>query len=177
VEHRAAARRGLSPFRVLMDEMPEAPSPLLASPPLEGLAPQPGSIRGLGLGTTRGQLVKGMLEGVALENARVVQRLEANGISIDTIRVTGGGSRMDRWALVCADVLGKPLERTRLQQSAALGAAILAGVGIGAYDDLGEGVDALVQVEHTFEPDMARHRVYAQRLAALDASSTSGTTG
>jgi len=177
VEHRAAARRGLSPFRVLMDEMPEAPSPLLASPPLEGLAPQPGSIRGLGLGTTRGQLVKGMLEGVALENARVVQRLEANGISIDTIRVTGGGSRMDRWALVCADVLGKPLERTRLQQSAALGAAILAGVGIGAYDDLGEGVDALVQVEHTFEPDMARHRVYAQRLAALDASSNSGTTG
>ncbi|MFO7695965.1 MAG: FGGY family carbohydrate kinase [Anaerolineae bacterium] len=170
LEQRETARRGLSLYKVLLDEMPAEPSPLLVRPPQDLNPTRAGSIQGLTLDTSRGELIKGMLEGIALQNALVQRRLEANGVGIDLYRATGGGSRTDSWVSLCSDVLGKPIERTTTQQSAALGAAILAGVGIGAYDDLAEGAKALVRVERVFEPDARRHRVYEERLQALDLS-------
>ena len=168
MEQREALRRGVSLYKRLLDEMPVDPSPLLVRPPQDARPVRPGSIQGLTLETTRGELIKGMLEGIALQNALVQRRLEANGVRIDSYRATGGGSRTESWISLCADVLGRPVERTATQHSAALGAAILAGVGIGAYDDLAEGTEAQVRVEQAFEPDAGRHRVYEERLQALD---------
>jgi xylulokinase len=170
LEQREASRRGLSLYRTLLDEMPVGPSPLLVRPPQDSNTARAGSIQGLTLETTRGELIKGMLEGVALHHAGVQHRLEASGIGIGSYRATGGGARTDSWVALYADVLGRPVERTATQQSAALGAAILAGVGIGAYDDLAEAINALVRVERVFVPDAARHRVYAERLQALELS-------
>jgi xylulokinase len=170
LEQREASRRGLSLYRMLLDEMPERPSPLLVRPPQDSHTTRAGSIQGLTLETTRGELIKGMLEGVALQYAQVQHRLEGSGIGIDSYRATGGGSRTDSWVALYADVLGRRVERTATQQSTALGAAILAGVGIGAYDDFAEAISALVRVERVFEPVVARHRVYADRLQALELS-------
>jgi len=170
LEQRESSRRGVSMLKALLDEMPEAPSPLLVRPPQDYDPGRAGSIQGLTLDTTRGDLVKGMLEGIALQTGLVQRRLDGTGITIEGYRVTGGGSRTDLWVALYADVLGKPVERTTTPQSAALGAALLAGVGVGAYESLGDGVSALVHVERTFEPDTARHRVYAERALALERS-------
>jgi len=169
LEQRESARRGVSLYRTLLEEMPDAPSPLLVRPPHGSDTARAGTVQGLTLETTRGELIKGMLEGVALQNARLQRRLESRGLPIARYRVTGGGARTDRWASLCADVLGRPVERPAIAPSAALGAAILAGLGIGAFDTLEEGVKALVRIDRVFEPDAGRHRVYRERLQAIEA--------
>lgn len=168
LEQRESARRGVSLYRTLLEEMPDAPSPLLVRPPHGSDTARSGTVQGLTLETTRGELIKGMLEGVALQNAQLQRRLESRGLPISRYRVTGGGARTDRWASLCADVLGRPVERPANVESAALGAAIIAGLGIGAFDTLEEGVTALVRVGRVFEPDAGRHRIYRERLQAIE---------
>ena len=75
LEQRESARRGVSLYRTLLEEMPDAPSPLLVRPPHGSDTARAGTVQGLTLETTRGELIKGMLEGVALQNALLQRRL------------------------------------------------------------------------------------------------------
>ncbi len=74
-----ASRRGENLYRVLLEGMPLEPSPLLVIPPVgEPFAPQ-GAIVGLTMETSRGELVKGLMEGVMLYLAHGQERLEHIG--------------------------------------------------------------------------------------------------
>ncbi|MGI6368196.1 MAG: FGGY-family carbohydrate kinase [Anaerolineae bacterium] len=163
-EQRESSRRGVSLYRILLGELPATPSPLWVRPMLDGRQGQAGAIENLTLSTSRGELIKGLLEGAALHNLWVQQRLELKGVPVRRYRVTGGGAGMDRWTALCADVLNRPLERTTIAQGAALGAAMLAGIGTGAYGGVPEAVEAQVRVEHTVEPNPRHHRIYSDRL-------------
>ncbi len=165
LEQREAARRGVSLYRTLLEEMPEEPTSLLALPPLQQPSDRPGALLGITLETERGEFVKGLLEGVMLHLGRGQEQMEQSGVGIERYRATGGGARSDAWLQLCADVLGRPVERTRIEHGAALGAALLAGVGSGAFADGQEASQALVQVEQVFEPHPRRARIYAARLA------------
>jgi xylulokinase len=77
--------------------------------------------------------------------------------------IGGGGSRSDVWCQIRADVLGMSLRRTSVPDAAALGAAILAGVGSGAFDALAPAVRQLVLFERIFEPDAGRAAYYDER--------------
>jgi sugar (pentulose or hexulose) kinase len=63
----------------------------------------------------------------------------------------------------CADILGRPFERPRVSEAGALGAAILAGKGSGVFPSLEAGVERMVALDRTFEPDPARQRLYDAR--------------
>jgi xylulokinase len=165
LEQRESTRRGISLYRTLLDEMPAEPTPLLALPPLFDPEASPGALLGLTLETERGELVKGMLEGTLMHLARGMEQLERSGIAIERCRATGGGARSEGWVQLCADVLDRPVERTRTEHAAPLGAALLAGVGSGLFSDATQAAEALVQVERSFAPHARRTRIYAERLA------------
>lgn len=127
-------------------------------------AQTPGAILGLRLTTSRGEFLRGLLEGVALEMRLNLDVLANSGIDIDTLRVTGGGARSAVWNQLKADVLGRPIATVAENEAGCLGAALLA-----AAADLGAGCDevakAWVLPGHTFIPDPDRSAVYDQHFA------------
>lgn len=76
----------------------------------------------------------------------------------------GGGSKSDIWNQIKADITGKPLNITySSQDTACLGAAILAGCAAGIFSSMESAVTAMVRIKDTYEPDMGRHEMYRQQ--------------
>ena len=119
------------------------------------------------LATTRAELVRAVLEGVACHAAWLHYAVERFvGERVEPIRILGGGAQSDLWCQITADVLGRRIERVADPADAVLrGAALLAGVGLGAIAR--QDVAALVEVDRDFEPDPATSDVYARLRAEL----------
>ena len=103
---------------------------------------------------TSAHLYRAMLEGVALEYCiyRDVLRAVNPEQKIREVRVTGGGEKSAVWSQLKADALGVPLVHVQRQEGAPLGAALLAGYGVGLFDDLGCGGQC---VDQTRQEDRA----------------------
>jgi xylulokinase len=118
------------------------------------------TFQGLALGHDRGALVRAVLEGVAYGLRDSLELLRGLGVEATVGRVSGGGARSALWLRIVASVLGLPLERTEVEEGAAYGAALLAGVRAGVWRDAAEAVAACVRVRETIEPDPAWQAVY-----------------
>ncbi len=88
---------------------------------------------GLRISHGRGHLLRSALEGVAFALRQALDALLATGITADQLRLAGGGTRDPRWRQLLADVLGRPLLATGTVAASAHGAALLAGIGFGAW--------------------------------------------
>jgi xylulokinase len=119
-----------------------------------------GSFSGLSLRHDRGALVRAVLEGVAYGLRDSLELLKQLGVEPTVGRVSGGGARSELWLKIVASVLGIPLERTAVEEGAAYGAALLAGVADGTFADAHEAVAACVRVRDTVELDPEWARVY-----------------
>lgn len=170
-EHRRAQEEGRDIYSDLFAEMPEGPSPLLVLPhfgptgPPEFIVDTRGVIVGLQLDTPRAAVLKAIIEGIAFYLKEILDDLPPTGIRVEELRATGGGARSDAWLQVVSDIMGMPVTRPQVTESSALGAAIMAGVGCGAFGSFEEGVAAMAGLERTFEPDAAQHRRYLDRYA------------
>jgi xylulokinase len=168
-EHRQAQEAGRDVYTDLFAEIPDGPSSIVALPhftatgPPEFISDSCGVLAGLRLETTRGDILKGILEGTTFYLKEIVDSLPPTGIEIDDYRAVGGGSKSDGWIQLCADILGQPFTRPKVTEAGALGAAIMAGVGSGAFSSFEEGVESMVALERTFEPDLQRHALYQGR--------------
>jgi len=101
--------------------------PYLAGERVPDLPEATGTLLGLRAGLlTPGHLFRAALEGVALGLAFGLERLRALGLSIDEVRLVGGGARNALWGRILADTLEARLQRLEEDESAALGAALLA---------------------------------------------------
>ncbi len=116
---------------------------------------------GISLSTTRAEVVRSVLEGVAYSNRWLyepVRRFLAS--KPQSLRILGGGASSDIWCQMHADVLGMKVERVEEPVFANLrGAALLAMVGTGMIDR--EEARRAVRVESTFVPDPSHAAVYA----------------
>ena len=102
----------------------------------------------------RDDLIRAVMQGVALANRHILSLAEAAaGDKAGEIRVTGGVAKLDPWCQIKADVLQRPLVRTSQEEAGLLGAALLAIRGLGLYEDFALMQDELVQVQRRFEPD------------------------
>jgi xylulokinase len=119
-----------------------------------------GAFVGLELRHDRGALVRAVLEGVAYGLRDCFEVLRALGVDAQVGRASGGGARSELWLRIVASVLGIPLERTVVEEGAAYGAALLAGVSSGVYADVHEAVARAVHVRDTVEPDPAWRDAY-----------------
>ncbi|HEY9672482.1 MAG TPA: xylulokinase [Waterburya sp.] len=90
---------------------------------------------GLGLHHTRSHLMRAALEGVAFSLKQGLEALEATGVKVTELRLAGGGTQEIAWQQLLADVLRVPLYTTTVTAASARGAALLAGIGIGVYED------------------------------------------
>ena len=126
-----------------------------------------GAFTGLSVGHDRRHLARAVLEGCCYAVRDVVERLGALGLGGDTIRVVGGGARDRTWLQIKADVTGRRIERLEEPEATALGAALIAAVGIGWFDDLDAASAATLRIaSEVFEPDPSTASCYADGWAA-----------
>ena len=118
---------------------------------------------GITLGHERCDVLRSVLEGAAFAIRQVVEILETDqGLAIPELRIGGTAARSAVWNQIIADVLGKPVVSMVETQTEVLGAALLAGVGLGVYADFDEAVAAHVRPARTFKPDDRAHAAYDQ---------------
>jgi glycerol kinase len=113
-----------------------------------------GSISGLSFATGRAHLVRAALESMAHQTHDLKTAFAADGADWDVLRIDGGMVANDWMAQDMADILNLTVERPRFTETTALGAAMLAGVGCGLYDQL-EAAVAMRGAVETFAPDLA----------------------
>ncbi len=87
---------------------------------------------------------------------------EATGNMPQEVIFAGGASKSPLWSQILADVLGMPVKVPVVKEATALGAAIIAGYGVGIYKSIEEGAARTVRFDRTFEPDMKNHAVYEE---------------
>ncbi len=96
-----------------------------------------GALFGITRGTTRAQVVRAVLEGIAHRGADLVEAAEAqSGTTIDALRIDGGMSANPTFAQALADATGKPVELSPVLEATTLGAAHLAALGAGLLDSV-----------------------------------------
>ncbi|WP_326565460.1 FGGY family carbohydrate kinase [Amycolatopsis rhabdoformis] len=128
-----------------------------------------GSFLGLTSAATRADLSRAVLTGVAFSARHVLEQVEeACGLRLPSLTFSGGGARSDLWTQLHADVLGRPIERLRVRDSAALGAALLGAVGVGLQPDVETAAAAAVHVERVFEPQTDLTRWYEAYRASYE---------
>jgi xylulokinase len=165
----AAEKSGRDVYADLIGEIPAGPSSVFVLPhftvtgPPEFVTNSSGVIVGLKLDTARGDILKGIMEGAVFYHKELVDSIAETGIGMRELRAVGGGSKSDAWLQISADILGLPVVRAKVAEAGCLGAAILAGAGIGAFGSLAEGVRAMVSLGERFEPEPSRQRVYRER--------------
>ena len=124
-----------------------------------------------------GHLFRAVLEGVALEYGIYLRTLEGlfGPGTVHEVRVTGGGEKSAVWNRIKADTLGLPVVQVMGAGGAPLGAALLAGHGVGLLGDLGAAAGRWIRTGTVTEPDPRRadvarraDRRYASLLAALE---------
>jgi xylulokinase len=175
LEVREAARQGMDPYDLLVEEA-EAVEPgaegLLFLPYLTGeRTPYPdpnarGAFVGLTLRHGKGHMVRALLEGVSFGLRDSLELIRALGVPIEQVRASGGGARSPLWRQIQADVFDRELVLINVTEGAALGAALLAGVGAGAYASVEEAVSQTIRVVSHTTPQQGSAAVY-QRLYPL----------
>lgn len=87
---------------------------------------------------------------------------ESTGNAPSEIIFAGGASKSPLWCQILADVLGLPVKVPVVKEATALGAAVLAGYGVGIYDSIAHGAEKCVKWDKVFKPNMENHRVYEE---------------
>jgi len=120
-----------------------------------------GGILGLTAGTGRNHIIRATLESIAYQSRDVVEAMAADEgtdlAGLQTLRVDGGASANNFLMQFQSDILGVPVERPKVAETTALGAAYLAGLAVGYWGSLDEISDRW-ELDQRFEPSMSADR-------------------
>lgn len=132
-----------------------------------------GTIVGLTRGSTMGHIARATLESMCYQTRDVLESMTADsGITLKSLRVDGGAVVNDLLMQFQSDILGVTVQRPKIAETTALGAAYLAGLGVGFWRDQAELAQHWA-VDKTFEPQMSvavRETLYAQWKKAVGRS-------
>jgi len=169
LEIEAARQRGVDPYEVIVEEA------ATVKPGAGGLIMVPffagerfpvrdpnarGMIFGLSLAHGRAHLIRAIMESVVFTLKWIMEAMEEQGLAINEVRVSGGGARSHIWRQIQADVLGKPVAHTKIEEASALGAAMLAAISLGIYKDLNDASRNMVKIVERHTPSPEVHRKY-----------------
>lgn len=141
-----AAQSGRSAYELLIEQMPQEPTDIMVLPYFTPTGTPyfdtsvKGLIYGLTLASTRGQIIRGLLEGVAMEMKLNLEILDNCGYKINELRAIGGGAKSVKWVQLKADVLNRVITVLDVKEAGCMGAAILA-----AAADAGAASSAVAQ--------------------------------
>jgi glycerol kinase len=118
-----------------------------------------GSLFGVTRGTTSAHIARAALDAIAYQSVDVLKAMEADsGMRIGELRVDGGACANNLLMQFQADMLGVDAVRPRVSETTALGAAYLAGLAVGYWQDI-DALQSQWQLEHRFSPSMAQREV------------------
>lgn len=119
-----------------------------------------GAFAGLSGEHKLGHLARAVLEGVVFGLKQSIEIIQECGVEIHELRATGGGARSEFWCQMQADILGYPIVKLSVDEGPAYGAAILAGVGAGVFENIPDACDRLLRKEKYYEPNFSQSELY-----------------
>ncbi len=178
-EKAEAAKRGIDAYEIIAEQ-----AALAAPPGCEGLCFLPyltgertphanpfarGAFIGLTLRHGKSHLSRAVFEGVTYGLLDCLNLVRDLGIVVRTVRVSGGGSRSAFWRQLLADVFNTEIATVNTSQGAAMGAAMLAAVGAGAFASLDDACAAMVRETSRIAPgpNAALYPPHAERYRSL----------
>lgn len=124
-----------------------------------------GVFYGFSLGHGKAHFVRAIMESLGFVLMRNIEALQAMNVSVSEIRSLGGGARSDVWNQIKADITGRRLVTFQCKEAASLGAAILAGKGLGLYRSVEEACTHMVAIDRSYEPNPEHREVYENAYA------------
>ena len=155
-------------YRELDETLGDDPGKLLLMPHLAGAATpymdadSRGMIYGITLGTTRSDLYRAVLEGVAYEMNVNLRLLGECGIRPTRLLATGGGAKSEKWTQIKSDVTGLPITIADAPEVGAVGVIMCCAKAIGLVNDYDEARGIFVKEGKTLFPDERRHAIYRE---------------
>lgn len=122
-----------------------------------------GSFVGLAAIHTKADMTRAVMEGATYALRDIMTGIRNTGVEVEQVVMCGGGSKSPFWRQLLADIYGLPviLPDMNSENSAALGVAILAAVGCGAYSNVVEACDNIIKYrDEVYEPDQERVEIY-----------------
>lgn len=119
-----------------------------------------GVFYGLDYSKKRADMVRSLMEGVAYSLRHNLEIAEAAGADVQVLRATGGSANSSVWTQIKSDVTNKRIEVPSSDMATTLGAAIIAGVGVGVYGSFEEAAAKTVSIHGSFTPNKDNFDVY-----------------
>jgi xylulokinase len=126
-----------------------------------------GAFIGLTSDATRSDMIFSVLEGITYSQSEGFPYLRSKFGPFEYLSAVGGGAKSDLWLQVKADALGSPVARMKNLEAGCLGAAMLAGVGLGIYSDIEEAQQSFCTADAVFEPNGARFEYHQRKSSVL----------
>lgn len=124
---------------------------------------------GLDYAATRAHMIRAVMEGVAYALRHNLETAAEAGARAGTLRATGGSALSETWTQIKADITGKTIEVPPSATATTLGAALLAGVGVGMFGSFADAVGQTVRVERVHSPDPENAGAYERGYQAYRA--------
>lgn len=119
-----------------------------------------GVFYGLDFSKTKGHMLRACMEGVALSLRHNLEIAEEAGAKAEVLRAMGGSANSLLWTQIKSDITGKPVVVPSSDTATTLGAAILAGVGVGFYESYEEAVALTVKETRSHTPNPENKEIY-----------------
>ena len=179
-ERQVAKQRGISIYELcneMVASLPPGGTDIIFHPFLYGSNVQPtarAGFYGIAGWHSKAHMARALYEGVVYGHLNHIEKLRAAGAHMEAARLTGGGSRSHVWTQIFADTMQLPMEVPAGAEMGARGAAMCAGIGVGAYRDHADAVARAVKLERRQEPNpqatphyLARYAEYRCLLVAM----------
>jgi len=169
-----AKQKGQDPFDLIIKQMDAKPTGLMVLPYFTPSGTPyfdtdtKGAILGLRLSTKRGEFIRALLEGVALEMRLNLDIMEKAGYPINTLRVVGGGAKSKALIQLKADVLGKRIVIPDVKEAGCLGTAMLA-YSAHSEKPVAELAKQWVKITDKIEPNKDTALVYTEKFEKFKA--------
>lgn len=170
-EKRVAEQMDIDPY-VLMDQEAEKVEAgcngLLYLPYMMGertphLDPNAkGVFFGLSAKHEKRDMIRAVMEGVVYSLRDCLEIIKEMGVDVSEVRASGGGGKSRLWRQMQADVFGTDITTINSSEGPALGAALLAGVGVGVYESVPQACDAVIKVKSRQSADPSLNERYSK---------------
>ncbi len=122
-----------------------------------------GVLFGMELSHTKDDVDRAIVEGVTFALKDSFELIKQLGVNIRRIKITGGGAKSDIWAQMIADILNVEVQKLKTEEGPALGAAILAMVGLNEYPAIDIACKEIIELSDVFYPSEESNKIYTNK--------------
>ena len=128
-----------------------------------------GAFVGLRNITTKGDMLRAIIEGLNYQFVQIVGGLgQSLKVTPEKFVATGGATKNEFWMQNKADMIGKPIEASEVEEATPLGAAILAGIGVGLYKDVQDAYQQVRKGGKVYEPNLELTAKYRELFSVYE---------